>query len=160
MRRLASTTESGVHLYGVSQRRGILAFGLWYSLEGGGLELLPPESREDGRLGEFERGDVAYGDWIIVDAASRVRGLGRALFAIALNDMAEAGYRGWYGRTVVPDNRALYERLYLRHGRAELVGEWEDGPLTRIGFLGELERGWTQTLLEAALRGCPRLEGL
>ena len=75
------------------------------------------------------------------------------LFAIVLDDMAQAGYRYWYGRTVVPDNRELYERLYRRKGRAELVGEWEDGSVTRIGFLGDLRGGWTRELLESTTNG-------
>jgi hypothetical protein len=156
VRRMNATTGSDIHLCGVTERDELRAFGLWYSLEGGDLDLLPPDCRESGgRLADWERCEIAYGDWIIIDATSRVRGLGRALFAVMLNDMAEAGYRGWYGRTVVPENRAIYDRLYLRHGRAELVGEWKDGPLTRIGFLGNLRGEWTRSLLEDSLLGCP-----
>ncbi len=154
VRRLARTPGSDVHLYAVPEPSGIRAFGLWYSLAAGGDDLLPPAFREEGALPEgCSRREIAYGDWMIVDRSSRVRGLGRALFAVVLNDMEASGYRYWYGRTVVPDNLALYEKLYLRKGRAALLGQWEDGPLTRIGFLGDLRGGWTKALLETSLEG-------
>ena len=151
IRRFAHTPENDVHLYLVPGPSGIRAFILWYSLQAGELDLLPLDCREEGSLpGDCSRQDIAYGDWLIVDTSSRVQGLGRALFGIVLNDMAESGYRYWYGRTVVPDNRALYEKLYRRMGRASLVGEWQDGSVTRIGFLGDLRGGWTKALLEAS----------
>jgi len=153
VRRLSSTAGSDVHLYAIAGQDGIRAFGLWYSLASGALDLLPPEYRaEEILLDGCRRCEIAYGDWVIVDASSRVGGLGFALFANFLDDMAEAGYRRWYGRTVVPENRALYEKLYRGRGRASLLGEWQDGPLTRIGFLGSLEGGWTKALLEQGPR--------
>ena len=150
IRRFGGEPESDVHLYAVPEPSGIRAFILWYSLRAGGPNLLPPDYRAGAALPDgCSASEIAYGDWLIVDASSRVRGLGRKLFALTLNDMAQSGYRYWYGRTVVPDNRALYEKLYRRVGRASLLGEWEDGPVTRIGFLGDLRGGWTKALLEA-----------
>jgi hypothetical protein len=152
IRRLSSTPGSGIHLYVIPEQHRIRAFGLWYSLRSGGLDLLPPDYRtEDILIDGCGRGEIAYGDWLIVEPASRVRGLGLALFAMLLDDMAEAGYRRWYGRTVVPENQALYERLYRGKGRASLLGQWQDGPLTRIGFLGSLEGGWTRALVKERL---------
>jgi hypothetical protein len=161
IRRLARTPGSDVHLYGVPSPAGMAAFMLWYSLEAGGPGLLPPDDQAEGGLppGCTSR-EVAYGDWLIVDATSRVRGLGGALFAIMLHDMARRGYHFWYGRTVVPDNLGLYQRLYHQKGRADLVGTWQDGPVTRIGFLGDLRGGWTEQLLRASLEGRPELAGL
>lgn len=141
IRRFEDDPGSDVHLYALPEPSGLQAFVLWYSLQAGGLELLPPAYRERGTVAEDATlAQVAYGDWLIVDASSRVRGLGGVLFAIVLDDMAKAGYRYWYGRTVVPENRDLYEKLYRREGRAELLGEWDDGPVTRIGFLGDLRK--------------------
>jgi hypothetical protein len=158
IRRLALTPESDVHLYAVLESGEMRAFMLWYSLEAGGLELLPPDDRTQRALPPgCSLRDIAYGDWLIVDASSRVRGLGGLLFAMLLHDMARSGYRFWYGRTVVPDNRDLYERLYRRKGRAELIGEWQDGAVRRIGFLGDLQGGWTEALLQASREGGPEL---
>jgi len=153
VRRLSEISGSDVHLYAVLGSSGLQAFILWYALEAGGRELLPPGYREGRALTDDSTyAEIAYGDWLIVDASARVRGLGTVLFATLLNDMADGGYRYWYGRTVVPDNRALYEKLYRRKGRAELLGEWKDGRVTRIGFLGDLRGGWTRTLLESTLK--------
>jgi hypothetical protein len=158
IRRFALTPGSDVHLYAVLEPAGIQAFSLWYSLEAGGLELLPPDDRDQGGfLRGCSRREIAYGDWLIVDASCRVRGLGGVVFAIVLHDMARSGYRFWYGRTVVPENLALYERLYLRKGRAHQIGKWQDGAVTRIGFLGDLRGGWTGALLRASLEGRPDL---
>ena len=101
VRRLASDPGSDVHLYGVPGPTGLQAFALWYALPAGGLELLPPGYRERRALAEnCTLAEIAYGDWLIVDASNRVRGLGGVLFATVLDDMAQAGYRYWYGRTV------------------------------------------------------------
>lgn len=148
IRRLSSTPRSDVHLYVIPEQGGIRAFGLWYSLGSAGLDLLPDYRGEEVLLDGCKRSEIAYGDWLIVETSSRVGGLGLALFATLLDDMAEAGYRRWYSRTVVPENRVLYEKLYRGIGRASLLGQWQDGPLTRIGFLGSLEGGWTKALLE------------
>ena len=40
----------------------------------------------------------------------------------------------------------------LRH-----IGKWQDGAVTRIGFLGDLRGGWTEALLRASLKGMPDL---
>lgn len=158
LRRYASDPGSDVHLGAVLGVSGLEAILVWYALQAGGLELLPPDYRERRSLtDEGTRAGIAYGDWLIVDGSSRARGLGGLLFAILLDDMARAGYRYWYGRTVVPDNRELYDKLYRRIGRAELLAEWEDGPVRRIGFLGDLRGGWTRTLLERTLRDAPGL---
>lgn len=156
IRRLARAPDGDVHLYAVLEPPVLRAFMLWYPLEAGGSDLLPPGDRRQRALppGCSAR-EVAYGDWVIVDAVSRVRGLGGVLFAIALHDMERSGYRFWYGRTVVPDNLELYERLYLRKGRAQLIGRWQDGAVTRIGFLGDLRGGWTEALLRDSLEGKP-----
>ena len=156
LRRYAGDPGSDVHLGAVLGLSGLEAFLVWYALHAGGPELLPPGYRERRALtDDCTRAEIAYGDWLIVDGSSRARGLGGMLFAIMLDDMARAGYRYWYGRTVVPDHRELYEKLYRRKGRAELLGEWEDGPVTRIGFLGDLRGGWTRTLLESTSRDAP-----
>jgi len=156
IRRLALTPESDVHLYAVLETGGMRAFMLWYSLDAGGPGLLPPDDPKQRSLPHgCKLREIAYGDWLIVDASSRVRGLGGVLFAIMLNDMARSGYHFWYGRTVVPDNLELYERLYVRKGRAHLIGKWHDGGVTRIGFLGDLRSGWTEALLRASLEGKP-----
>ena len=158
IRRFADEPASDPHLYALCDPKGLRAFILWYALQAGGPDLLPPAERDRRALtNDCTLADIAYGDWLIVDTANRVRGLGGVLFAIVLDDMAQAGYRAWYGRTVVPGNRELYETLYRRTGRAELVGEWQDGPVTRIGFLGDLRGGWTKTLLDNALRDHPGL---
>jgi len=158
---LARTPDGDVHLYAAVEPTGMRAFMLWYSLRAGGPGLLPPDNRKQGALPRVTSlRDVAYGDWLIVDASSRVRGLGGALFALMLHDMARSRYRHWYGRTIVPDNLELYERLYVRKGRARLVGEWQDGPLTRISFMGDLEEGWTEELLRSSLEGKPALSSL
>lgn len=154
IRRSALTQTSDVHLYAVVEPRGLQAFMLWYPLRTGGFELLPPGEETQRVLPPgCSLHEIAYGDWLIVDAPSRAHGLGGVLFAIMLHDMARSGYSFWYGRTVVPDNLGLYERLYLRKGRARLIGKWQDGAVTRIGFLGDLRGGWTQALLQASLEG-------
>jgi len=134
---------------------------LWYPLGAGGPELLPPGvHKQKGLPKGFDRRETAYGDWLIVDAPSRVLGLGGVLFAVMLHDMAQSGYRFWYGRTVVPDNLRLYERLYHQKGRANLIGTWQDGPVTRIGFVGDLRGHWTEELLRVSLDGKPELISL
>jgi len=161
VRRLEHIPGSDVHLYAALDPTGMRAFMLWYSLEAGGPGLIPPEHRRQQTLpGISVLRDVAYGDWLIVDASHRVRGLGGVLFAIMLRDMAKAGYRRWYGRTVVPENLGLYEHLYHRKGRANLISKWQDGALTRIGFMGNLEGGWTEDLLRISLQGKPDLSSL
>jgi hypothetical protein len=158
IRRFTLTPDSDVHLYAVLEPPEMRAFMLWYSLETGGLELLPPDDEKQRALPHScSRREIAYGDWLIVDASSRVRGLGGVLFAILLHDMARSGYHFWYGRTIVPDNLALYERLYVRKGRAHLIGKWQDGAVTRIGFLGDLRGGWTEALLRVSMEGKPDL---
>jgi hypothetical protein len=138
VRRFQRDPRCDVHLGSVPGESGLLAFILWYALPAGGPKLLPPDCRESGLSVDCNLQQIAYGDWLIVDSSARVRGLGRFLFDTVLADMAAAGYRYWYGRTVVPDNRLLYEKLYHGVGGAELVGEWQDGPVRRIGFLGPL----------------------
>jgi hypothetical protein len=161
IRRLSLTPDSDVHLYAVLEPPTMRAFVLWYSLEAGEPGLLPPDDQKQRALPrEHSRREIAYGDWLIVDGSARVLGLGGMLFAIVLHDMARSGYRFWYGRTVVPDNRELYERLYLRKGRAHLIGTWRDGAVTRIGFLGDLRGGWTEELLRASLEGKPEVSFL
>jgi hypothetical protein len=161
IRRLARTPESDSHLYALVEPAGLRAFMLWYPLEAGGPGLLPPEGPQQRALpAGCSLREIAYGDWLMVDASSRARGLGGVLFALMLDDMARSGYRFWYGRTVVPDNRGVYERLYHRKGRARLIGEWRDGGVTRIGFLGDLQGGWTEELLRASLEGKPDLQTL
>jgi hypothetical protein len=161
IRRLALRPGSDVNVYVVLEPPGVAAFMLWYSLEAGGPGLWPPDDQEQRGLppGCSPR-EIAYGDWLIVDAAARVRGLGGVLFAMLLHDMARSGYHFWYGRTVVPDNLRLYELLYHRKGRANLIGRWQDGPVTRIGFLGDLRGGWTEHLLRASMGGRPDLASL
>ncbi|HSG28240.1 MAG TPA: hypothetical protein VLA34_07150, partial [Candidatus Krumholzibacterium sp.] len=104
IRRFGLMPDSDVHLYAALGPRGMQAFMLWYALGAGGPGLLPPDDQSRRALPPgTAHGDIAYGDWLIVDASIRVRGLGGVLFAIVLDDMARAGYRYWYGRTVVPD---------------------------------------------------------
>ena len=150
LKNLSKTSRSGLKILAVPENGGIAALTFWYPVNSSPSALVPPAQQAAAKILSKIGEKAGYFDWLIVNPSTRHKGVGRYIFASTLKSIRDSGLKYWFARTIFPENKKLYETLYHQQGKADIIAKWNDGRLTRVAFLGNLEGKWLEKLVKTS----------